>query len=158
TLDTQSECLFRCRGPASQLAPASEISGCTADPGSGFWLRAAQPFVETDMADTRLAQRHQRTLLNPTAPISGPAVAHDLTGVTDCLQIAVDDIVERRSLRAGDLDDAVLRRGERHIRDDSSNVVRRDGLEQDGRKLDRVSIRARIGDAAEEFHKLGRAD
>ena len=39
-----------------------------------------------------------------------------------------------------------------------SDVVRGDGLEQERRKSDRVSIRARIGDAAEEFHELGRAD
>jgi hypothetical protein len=50
------------------------------------------------------------------------------------------------------------RGGERHIGDDRSNVVRRDRLEQDGRKLDDVSIRTRIGDAAKEFHELGRAD
>jgi uncharacterized protein YbjT (DUF2867 family) len=28
------------------------------DAGSGFWLRATKPFVETDMAEARLAQRH----------------------------------------------------------------------------------------------------
>jgi hypothetical protein len=39
-----------------------------------------------------------------------------------------------------------------------SNVVCRDGLEQNARKPDPVSIRTRIGDAAEEFHELGRAD
>ncbi|HEY2540499.1 MAG TPA: hypothetical protein VGI28_13565, partial [Stellaceae bacterium] len=54
---------------------------------------------------------------------------------------------ERRSFRAGDLDDAVSRRRERHLGDDRSNVIRRDGLEQDGRKPDDVFIRTRIGDA-----------
>ena len=43
--------------------------------------------------------------------------------------------------RAGDLDDAASRRRERHIGNDGSNVVRRDGLEQAGRKPDHVSIR-----------------
>ena len=65
-----------------------------------------------------------------------------LTRVADCLQIAGDDFIERRSFRAGDLDDAVSRRRERHLGDDRSNVARRDGLEQTGRKPDDVSIRA----------------
>jgi hypothetical protein len=38
-----------------------------------------------------------------------------LTRVADRLQIAGDDFVERCSFRAGDLDDAVSRRRERHI-------------------------------------------
>src|SRR5215813_8483965 len=109
----------------SQLAPAGEISGCTSGAGSGFCLRAAQPFVETDMAEARLAQWHQRALLDPAAIVAGLRVAHDLTRVADRLQIAGDDFVERRSFRAGDLDDAISRRRERHIGDDRSNVVRR---------------------------------
>ncbi len=97
-------------------------------------------------------------LLDPAAEVSGLRVAHDLTRVADRLQIAGDDFVERRSFRACDLDDAVSRRGERHLGDDSSNVVRRDGLEQAGRKPDDISTRTSIGDGAEEFHELGRAD
>jgi hypothetical protein len=112
-----------------------------ADAGSGCCLRAAEPFVETDAAEARLGQRHERVLLDPAAEVSGLEVAHDHTRVADRLQIAGDDFVERRSFRAGDLDDAVSRRRERHIGNDGSNVVRRDGLEQAGRKPDYVSIR-----------------
>ena len=68
-------------------------------------------------------------LLDPTAPVSGLGVAHDLTRVTDRLQIARDDFVEWCSFRAGDLDDAVSRRRERHIGNVGSNIIRRDGLE-----------------------------
>ena len=63
------------------------------------------------MAEARFAQRHERTLLDPAAVVSSLGVAHDLTRVADRLQIAGDDFVERRSFRAGDLDDAVARRG-----------------------------------------------
>jgi len=48
-------------------------------------------------------------LLNPAALVLGLGVAHDLARVADSLQIAGDDFVERRSLRAGDLDDTVAR-------------------------------------------------
>ena len=65
---------------------------------------------------------------------------------------------EKRAFRSGDFDLPVPRRGDRHFGNDGSNVVRRDGLEEDRRKPDDVSIRTRIGDAAEEFHELGRAD
>jgi hypothetical protein len=98
------------------------------------------PFVETDAAEARLAQRHERVLLDPAAPISGLGIAHDLARVANRLQIAGDDFVERRSFRAGDLDDAVSRRRERHIGNVFSDVIRRDGLEQDGREPDDVSI------------------
>ena len=110
------------------------------------------------MAEARLAQRHQRALLDPAAEIPGLGAPHDLTWVADGLEIAGDGFVERRSFRAGDLDNAVARRRERHLGDDRRNVVRRDGLEQDGRKPDDVSIRTWIGNAVEEFQKLRRAD
>ena len=88
-----------------------------------------EPFVEPDAAEARFAQRHERALLDPTAPVSGVRVAHDLARVADRLQIT-GDFVERRSFRTGDLDDPVSRRRERHLGDDGSNVVRGDGLEQ----------------------------
>jgi hypothetical protein len=59
----------------------------------------------------------------------------------DRLQIAGDEFVERCSFRAGDLDDAVSRRRERHIGNDGSYVFCRDGLEQARRNPDPVSIR-----------------
>ena len=121
-------------------------------------LRAAEPFVEADAAEARLAQRHERVLLDPAAAVSGLGVPHDLARVADRLEIAGDDLVERRSFRAGDLDDAVARRRERHIGNEAGNVVRRDGLEQAGRNPDRLSIRTFSGDGAEEFQELGRAD
>jgi len=34
---------------------------------------------ETDAAEARLAQRHERVLLDPAAEVSGLGVAHDLT-------------------------------------------------------------------------------
>ena len=55
--------------------------------------------------------------------VSGLGVAHDLTRVADRLQIAGDDFVERRSFRAGDLDDTVSWRRERHISNENGNVV-----------------------------------
>ena len=97
---------------------------------------------ETDMAEARFAQGHQRALLDPAAPVSRLGVAHDLARITDGVQITGDDFVERRSFRAGDLDDATSRRRERYIGNDGCNIVRRDGLEEDGRKPDDVSIRA----------------
>ena len=45
------------------------------------------------MAEARLAQRHERALLDPAAKVSGLGVAHDLTRVADRLQIAGDDFV-----------------------------------------------------------------
>jgi hypothetical protein len=92
------------------------------------------------VAEARFAQRHKRVLLDPAAEVLGLGVTHDLTRVADRLQIAGDDFVERCSFRAGDLDDTVSRRRKRHIGNDGSNIVRRDGLEQAGRNPDYVSI------------------
>ena len=136
----------RCRTAASrQAANRGGVSCCPilrlADAGSGSCLRAAKPFVETDAAEARFAQGHQRALLDPAAPVSGLGVTHDLTWVAERLQISCDDFVERCSFRAGDLDDAVSRRRGRNFGDDGGNVVRRDGLEQARRKPDYVAIR-----------------
>src|SRR4029453_1488682 len=95
---------------------------------SGSWLRAAEPFVETDAAEARVAQRHERAVLDAGAEESGLGVTHPLTRVADRLQIAGDDVVERCSFRAGDLDDAVSWRRERHIGGGGRGVVRRGGI------------------------------
>ena len=85
---------------------------------------SAEPFVKTDAAEARLAQGHERALLDPAAPVSGRWVAQDLTRVADRPQIAGDDFVERRAFRAGDLDDAVSRRCKRDLGDHGGDVVR----------------------------------
>jgi len=59
--------------------------------GSGLRWLSAQPFLETDGAEARVAQRHERALLDPAAPVSGIRVAHDLARIADRLQIAGDD-------------------------------------------------------------------
>jgi hypothetical protein len=94
------------------------------------------------VAEARFAQRHERVLFDPATEVPGLGVAHHLAWVADRLQIAGDDFVERCSFRAGDLDDAASRRREGRIGNGGSDVVRRDGLEQAGRKLDDVSIRS----------------
>src|SRR5215469_7170357 len=78
--------------------------------GSGFGLGVAEPFVKTDATEARFAQRDEGALLDAAAPVSGLGVIHDRSRVADRLQIAGDDVVERCSFRAGDLDDAVARR------------------------------------------------
>src|SRR5215813_5948317 len=125
---------------------------------SGFCLRATEPFLETDVAEARFAQRHERALLDAAAEVSGLGVTYDRPRVAERLQIAGDDFVERRSFRAGDLDDTVSWRSERHVGDKGGYVVRRDRLEQAGREPDGVSSGTRSGNGAEEFQELGRAD
>src|SRR5262245_35962430 len=122
---------YRCRWPRRNppSTPGPSIGGC----GSGSCLRAAEPCVQPDAAETRLAQRQERALLDPAARVSGLSVAHDLTRVADGLQVAGDDFVERCSFRAGNLDDTVSWCCKRHIGNAGSNIVRRDGLEQTGR-------------------------
>ena len=128
------------------------------DVRSGCCPCAAEPFVETDGAEARFAQRHQRTLLDAATPVWGLRVTHHLARVADRLQIAGDDFVERCAFRAGDLYNTVSRRRQRHIGNVGGNVVRRNGLEQAGRKPDYISSRTSIGDSAEEFQELGGAD
>src|SRR5262245_40179025 len=147
-----------CRGPARQRAPAGAIPRRPSDAGSGACLCAAEPVVEPDAAEARVAQRYERVLLDPAAGVAGLGVTHDLPRVADRLQIARDEGVERGAFRPGDLDDAVAWRRERHVGGDGSNIVRRDGLEQAGRQPDGAALRTQIGDAAEEFQELGRAD
>jgi hypothetical protein len=82
---------------------------------------------------TRPASATRRT---PTPHAITKGSKSHLTRIADRLQIASDDLVERRSFRAGNLDDTVSRRRERPLGNDGSNVVRRDWLEQAGRQPD----------------------
>jgi hypothetical protein len=51
-------------------ARSHEVCCTSADAGSGCWPSAAEPFVETDAAEARLAQRHKRVFLDPAAEVS----------------------------------------------------------------------------------------
>ena len=101
----------------------------------------AEPFVQIQAASACLAHRDEREVLDPAAPVSGIGLAHHLARVTDRLQIAGDDFIEPRSLRARDLCDAISWRRERHLGNDLSNVIRCDGLEEAGRHPDGIPIR-----------------
>src|SRR5262249_45919775 len=120
--------------------------------------RAAQPLFEIEAAETRLAQWYERLFLETPAEISGLGILLDFARVADGPQIASDDFVERRAFGAGDLDDPVSRISKGNFGDEGGGVISRDRLNQARRKPDDVSIRTRIGDDAEEFQKLGRAD
>jgi hypothetical protein len=61
------------------------------DLGSGCCVKAAQPFVETDAAKSCFTERHERVLLDPTAPVSGVGVANDLPQVPNRLAPALAD-------------------------------------------------------------------
>src|SRR5215475_6108780 len=107
---------------------------------SGLRPWAAEPFVERDPAETRVAQGHERALFDPGAEVPSLGITHDRPRVADGLQIAGDDVAERSSVGAGDLDDAVARHRERHLGNRGRHVVGRDGLEQAWRNLDHASL------------------
>jgi hypothetical protein len=88
-----------------------------------MWPRRASPNGTSERSSTRPPKYR------------GLGIAHHLTRIGDRLQIAGDEFIERRSFRTSDLDDAVSRGRERHIGNDGSDVFRRDGLKQAGRKF-----------------------
>ena len=49
---------------------------------------SGERFVETDAAEARLGQRHERAFLDPPAPVLGLGIAGHLPRVADRLQIA----------------------------------------------------------------------
>src|SRR5262245_51683133 len=128
----------------SRISATIRVVICTSflASGSGSCLGAAEPLIDADAAEARLGRWRERVLLAPTAPVSGLRVPHDGTRVALRFEVSGDDLVERRSLRARDIEDSVSGRDQRHIGDDRSNVVRRDGLEQTGRNPDYVLLRA----------------
>ena len=110
------------------------------------------------MAKAGFAQRDERPLLDAAAEIERLGIGRHFAWVADRLEIARDDLVERRPVRASDLDDSIARRRERDLGDYCSDVLRRDRLEQTGRDVNRTAFRIRIGDVGKEFHELGGAD
>src|SRR5215831_669717 len=158
--------LFTSAAPAGTAASVKSAARQAAKYARGVFMAflsglrpwAAEPFVERDPAEPRVAQGHERALFDPGAEVPSLGIAHDRTRVANGLQIAGDDVAERGSVGAGDLDDAVARRRERHLGDGGSHVVGRDGLEQAGRDPDLVSLGARARDGAEKLHELGGSD
>src|SRR5580704_19237358 len=71
-----------------------------ADVESNSCLSAAEPFVETDPAEARFAQRHERQFFDTSAPVPRLRVTQDLPRIADRLQIAGDDFIERYPFRA----------------------------------------------------------
>src|SRR5215207_242718 len=124
----------------------------------GVTWRLLKPVLEACRAEPSFAERNKRALLHKSAEIAGLGVSHDLAWVSDSLQIAGYDLVERRAFRAGDLDDAVCRLRECHIGDDGGNIVRRDRLEQAGRNPHLIAFRTGSGDAAKKLQELGRTN
>ena len=47
----------------------------------------AKPFVESDAAEARFAQRHERALFDPAAEIPGLGIAHDLAWVANAARL-----------------------------------------------------------------------
>src|SRR6516164_714864 len=80
------------------------------------------------MAEARLAQRHERALLDPATPVSGLGVSDDLTRVADRLQKAGDNLVERRSFRTGDDLVTLFAQNSDGLRDDPAGVSDNDNL------------------------------
>src|SRR5499427_8288994 len=115
---------------------ASSADGNIVRLSPGLFQPIAANDVAAIVADVSLAAPR-----NGIVEIAGPERAPFNEIVARYLKAVGDNLVERRSFRAGDLNDAVSRRCERHIGNDCSNIVRRNGLEQAGRKPDYVSIR-----------------
>ena len=129
-----------------EVVAASPQSGIDTVTGQGLKEVMVGAQVAIDLAnspsfeDKAVLEFFQTSGRNLLAAEATAGVGHHVARVADRLQIAGDDCVERRSLRSGDLDDAASRRRDGHLGDESSDVVRRDGLEQTGRKPDHVSV------------------
>ena len=85
--------------------------------------------------------RGQRSIVDRGTEVAGVNVGDHLAAVALSSQKLPGDLVERNSLRAGDFDGSVDRRCYRHLGQRGGDVVRSDGLEQNGREPDQVSIR-----------------
>ena len=107
--------------------------------GSSCRLRPAEPFVQTDAAEARFTQRHERVLRDQTAEISCLGIGHHFTQISNRLQVAGHDLAQGSPFRTRDLDDGVLWRLKRDVGHDGRNVLCRDGLKQ-GRRARTFAI------------------
>ena len=70
--------------------------------GSGLCPCIAKPFVQTDAAQARLAQRNERVLLDPGTPVSGLGVTDDLPRIAGPERAPFNEIIARYLKAIGD--------------------------------------------------------
>src|SRR5262245_3705221 len=126
---------------------------------SATWLsllerRLAEPLVEPDVTESRLAQGNQRTFIELGPEVPCVRIGHNRAGVLAGREALTDQFVETELLRTGHLDRAIHGGAHGDPADCLRDVIRRHRLEKhrghpDGRSNGRV-----VGNALDELEEL----
>src|SRR4029077_1339995 len=116
--------------------------------------RLPEPFVESDVAEPRLARGNQRAFPELGAEVPRVRIGDDLAGVIVRGEAPPDQFVETELLRTGHFNGAVHRRAHGDPADPRRDVISRHGLKEDRRHADRRSDRGVIGNAFDELEEL----
>ncbi len=84
-------------------------------------------------------------------------VGDDLARVRPCGQKLACELIEWKTVRAGDLDDAVQWRSDREVGQGSGDVIGGDGLYESRGKPNAVAFAGGLDDASDELEELRRA-
>src|SRR5215216_4295242 len=80
------------------------------------WCVSAEPIIETHGADARVVAGHKRSIVDcHLAVVESTRIRDDFTGIVGGLQEALDKFAHANTLRTGNFDHAVQRRGKRDV-------------------------------------------
>src|SRR5262245_61524167 len=100
---------------AAPTAPATRLSLLE--------RRLAEPFLEPDLAESRLAQRNQRAFAEFGAEIARVRISDHLAGVVACGEALADQVVEPELWRTGHFNGAVHGSAHGHFGDRFRDVL-----------------------------------
>ena len=110
---------------------------------------AAKPVREMAGAEQRIfLVRDQAALFKRRSEVAGLLVGDDRAGVLLRREILADDLVKRKSVGTGQLDDSIERFRHRDPGQSGNDVVGEDWLKQRGRQAYGLSVGCGIGDVS----------
>ena len=120
--------------------------------------RLAEPFLEADLAESRVVGRHQRTLAEFGSEIPRVRVNNNLAGVVTRAEALTDQLIETERLGTGHFNRAIQWRAHGDPADRLRNVISRHRLNEYRWQPNRRSVSGVIGDSLDELEKLSRVN
>ena len=118
----------------------------------------AEPFLEADLAESRLAGGNQRALAELGPEVPRVRIDHNLAGVVPRGEALADQFIETERLGTGHINRAVQWLAHGDPADRLGDVISRHGLNEHRWQPNRRPDSGFIGDALDELEELRRAN
>ena len=120
--------------------------------------RLAEPLLEADLAESRVAGRNQRALAEFGPEVPRVRVDDNLAGIVARAEALTDQFIETELLGTGHFNRAIQWRAHGDPADRLGDVISRHGLNEYRWQPNRRSVSGFIGDALDELEELRRVN